>query len=1022
MSDPHKRFNLSEWALNNQQMVSFLMMVVVVMGVLSYINLPRNEDPSFTIKKAVVSTVWPGASVKDTTQFVTDVVEKKLQEVPYLDYLKSYTREGESVVFVNLRDDTPPKMVPEIWYQVRKKMKDLSPSLPAGASEPAVDDEFDDTYGTIYGFTGTGFTERELRDVVDRIRDRLLSVADVSKIKVLGAQDEQINIAFSPEKLAGLGLSLKQVTTMLQQQNAIVPAGVIRTGSERIDLQVSGAFKSEKSLQNIVLHIDGDFVPLTQIATIHRVLKTPPEPEFRVNGQPAIGLAISMSKTGNMLDFGQRLDQEMDKVKWLLPHGMHVFTVANQSKVVKGAVNGFVKVLVEAIVIVLAVSFISLGMRAGLVVAFSIPIVLAMTFVGMEIVGIGLQRISLGALIIALGLLVDDAMITVETMVSRLEQGWQRKEAAVYAFKSTAFPMLTGTLVMVSGFIPVGFAASSAGEYCYSMFVVVLIALSSSWIVAILFSPLLGVWLLPRTLSSHKDKVSLHSRMFRRLLSYSLSKPKSVILLACVLLGLSIVGMGQLKSVFFPSSDRPELLVDLTLPQNATQSATREKVIALEKWLKTQPNVAHFSSYVGSGAVRFYLPMDVLLSHENVAELVVVAKSTDVRDRLSADIKRYLNQHDSDIVSRVAPLELGPPVGWPVRYRIMGPDLDKVRSLAMDLSVLIGKDPQARDINLTSGEPERRIAIDINQTQARAVGLSSEQVANTLANIFSGDVITSLRDHNRMVNVVVQGNKEAKENVSTISNLQIPISNGQTVPLRQIATIQYGITDPIVWRWNREPYISVQLDAASGELPQALSNELAPIVQQFTDKLPAGYQLKEAGAVAESSKGNRSVYDVLPVTILCMLTLLMIQLRRFSRMLLALFIAPFGLIGVVIAMLPTGTPMGFVALLGIIALFGMIIRNTIILISEVDRNVQEGVSTHEAITRGAIHRSRPILLTACAAILGMVPISREVFWQPMAYAIIGGLFIATLITLLVLPAALKLVMQWESARRGDNAL
>jgi multidrug efflux pump len=1016
MSKSSQKFNLSSWALANQQLISFMMLIVMTMGIMSYINLPRNEDPSFTIKKAVISSSWPGASIKDTTQFVTDTIEKKLQEIPYLDYIESYTRKGQSVVFINLLDKTPPSEVPHIWNQVRKKMKDLelSGTLPARATEPSVDDEFGDTYGTIYGFTTDGFSIRGLRDQVDKIRDKLLTVKDVSKVKVLGAQDEQIIVAFSPEKLSGLGLSLNNVINALQQQNSVTSAGTIRTDKERIALKVSGAFTSEDSLKKIELHINNRFIPLTEIAKISRQLVSPPSPEFRVNGKPAIGLAISMSETGNMQNFGEAIKQKIADIEKTLPYGISIHKVADQSDVVNKAVSGFVHVLVEAIIIVLGVSFISLGTRAGLVVAVSIPMVLAMTFVGMEIAGIGLQRISLGALIIALGLLVDDAMITVEAMISRLEHGWSRREAASYAFQSTAFPMLTGTLVMIAGFIPVGFASSSAGEYCYSMFVVVTIALMSSWIVAVVFSPLIGVWLLPKKIVHNTEKTSRLSQGHQKALSYSLKHPLWVIGIAVLLVGTSFWGARFLKHEFFPASDRPELLVDLRLPESATQDATKIRVEKLEHWLAKQTEVSHFSSYIGSGAVRFYLPMDVLLSRENIAELVVVSKTPEIKEQLKTKLNNYLERNDGDIISRVSPLELGPPVGWPVRYRITGPDVEKLRTYALQLSSVISKHQGTHGINLTSGEPERQVEINIDQTAARAVGLSSEEVANNLAIIFSGNTITSIRDRNRLVGVNVQGLPKDRKNIDTISNLQIPISNGKTVPLQQIASISYGISDPIIWRWNREPYVSVQLDTSGDKLPLTISKELASDIQFFAKTLPNNYHIEEDGLVTHSNKGNASVLAMLPVTFLFMLTLLMIQLKRFSRMILAVLTAPFGFIGVVLAMSPAGVPMGFVALLGVIALSGMIIRNSVILIAEVDRHTEEGLNIHDAIVTSTIHRARPILLTACAAILGMIPIAREVFWGPMAFAIIGGLLVGTIFTLTVLPAALNLLMNFEA--------
>lgn len=1008
-----KGFNLSAWALANQQLVAFFLLVVMVCGVYSYDRLPRNEDPAFTIKTAVVSAGWPGATVLDTMNLVTEPIEKKLQEIPYLDFVESYTKSGESVVFIALKDNTPPEMVPDIWYKVRKKMQDLTPSLPVGVSPPSVNDEFDDTYGTIYGFVADGFTPRELRDYVEDMRSALLQVPNVGKIDILGVEEEQIVVEFSPRRMAGLGLDPAQVLQSIQAQNAVTPTGVVRTDAERISLRVSGAFTSEQSIRDITLRLGDRFVALSEIATVSRQLAEPAAPQFKVNGDKALGLAISMAATGNMLEFGQGISAKMTELASTLPHGIELHVVADQSAVVKDAVGGFLKVLIEAVIIVLAVSFVSLGTRAGLVVAVSVPVVLAMTFVGMDLAGIGLQRISLGALIIALGLLVDDAMITVEAMVSRLEAGWDLRRSASYAYETTAFPMLTGTLVMIAGFIPVGFASSSAGEYCFSLFMVVLIALMSSWIVAVLFSPLLGVWLLKATPGAGHPAPGKFMQAYDRVLVMALRHRGRSIALALGLFVLALFGSNQLEEEFFPASDRPELLISINLPQNSAQDETARRTAMLEQVLKADADVAYFSSYIGSGAIRFYLPMDVLLSHENVAQIVVVTKGLAERDAVRQRLDALVQKDFSDLVVRVSPLELGPPVGWPLKYRVMGPDIDVVRAQALTLSSIIGDNSNTRDVNMTAGEPERSVLVEVNQTEARAAGFSSEDVASALATIFSGQTLTSVRDGKRLVNVVVRGQRSEREDLATVANLQIRTADGRAVPLRQIATVSYGLADPMVWRRQRQAFITVQADIAPGMTAQAVVNSLQADVAQFTAKLPQGYQLEIGGAAAESEKGNASVFAVLPVTMLVMLVLLMIQLKRVSRTLLAFITAPFGLIGIVLAMLPSGTPLGFVALLGVIALAGMIIRNAVILISEVDTNVDNGMDRDEAIMAATRHRARPILLTAAAAILGMIPIATQVFWGPMAYAIIGGLFAATLLTLTVLPCALSLLMQRE---------
>lgn len=1015
-------FNLSAWTIGQKPLVFFLMLVTLIGGVLSYTRLSRNEDPAFTIKTMVVAARWPGATITDTTKLLTDKLEKKLEEIPYLDRLDSYTRPGETVIMVNLRDDAPAAIVPDAWYQVRKKMADIATTLPAGVQGPVFDDEFGDTFGQIYGFTAEGFSDRELRDQLEAIRAELLRIPNIGKVQLLGVQEEQIVIEFSPGRLAAFGLDEQAAVRALQAQNAVSPAGTVRLADEKISLRVSGSFASEEALRAVTLRADNRFVPLTELATIRRIAADPPAPLFRINGQQAMGLAISMAANGDLLQFGKAVGERMAAVQAALPHGIEMMQVADQSTVVKEAVNGFVTVLVEAIAIVLAVSFLSLGVRAGLVVTVSIPFVLAMTFIGMELTGIGLQRISLGALIIALGLLVDDAMITVEAMVGKLEDGWDLKRAASYAYESTAFPMLTGTLVMIAGFIPVGFAASSAGEYCYSMFMVVLISLSASWVVAVLFSPLLGTLILPKSLPSHGHGSGRIMRAYSAALSWVLNQRAITIAVATATFVLSLGGAALLEEQFFPPSDRPELLVSLTLPQNASLEATEKEANKLEALLKDDPNVERFSTYVGSGAIRFYLPMEVLLANENVTQTVVVAKGLKERDALQAKLAASFKTDFSGLIARASPLELGPPVGWPLKYRVTGPDQNKVRDIGGQLANILASNADTREAHLSSGEPQRSVLVKLDQTQARALGLSSEDVANEMASIFSGVTVTTVRDEDRLVDVIARAQFGERTDLATLANLQIRTPQGRTVPLSQIAELSYGVEDPIIWRRQRLALVTVQADVREGRQASSVVQALAPAVAQFSAGLPHGYSIETGGAVEEAAKGSASLLAVLPITALVMCVLLMVQLRSFSRMFLALAMAPFGLIGVVLAMLPTGTPMGFVAQLGVIALVGMIVRNAIILIEEVDVNMSAGASSLEAIVHASVHRARPIVLTACAAILGMIPIAPQIFWGPMAYAIIGGLAVATVVTLTVLPCAISLLLQWEGRRVVENGL
>nr|NLR88223.1 efflux RND transporter permease subunit [Rhizobium sp. P28RR-XV] len=1010
------RFNLSSWAINHRSLVVFLMLATMVAGVLSYQKLSRNEDPPFTIKTMVVGARWPGASVTDTVNLLTDKLEKKLSETPHLDYTQSYTRPGQSVIMVNLRDDTPPSDVDGIWYTVRKKMSDIAGTLPDGVQGPFFDDEFGDTFGSIYAFRAEGFSHRELRDRVEAIRQEVLSLPDIGKANILGAQEEQIVIEFSPGKLASLGIDPSAAIDAIRAQNAVNPVGTVETTEEKISVRVSGAFASEEGLKDVTLKLGSRYFRLDSIATISRRTMDPPAASVRVNGKEAIALAVSMAKDGNLLAFGQTLNARMKAIAAKLPYGIEMTKVADQSTVVQDAVDGFMKVLVEAVVIVLAVSFVSLGWRAGLVITASIPLVLALTFVGMEIAGIGFQRISLGALIIALGLLVDDAMITVESMISCLEQGKSRSTAATHAYETTAFPMLTGTLVMIAGFLPIGFAASGAGEYTFSLFMVVFIALVSSWIVAILFSPILGTWILPRSLGHGHKRTGWVVRTYRKALDWTLQHRFVTILSAFLAFGLSIFGAGQLEEQFFPASDRPELLVSLTLPQNASRAATDARAREFEAILRTDRNIDHFITYIGSGSIRFYLPMDLQLDNDNVTETVVVAKSVEKREAVRRKIQRVLSERFSDLVTRVSPLELGPPIGWPLKFRVSGPDYEQVRLLSAKVAAIMAKNPQTRDINLTAGEPQKSVTIEVNQIEARALGMSSESIASEIATIFSGSKATTVRDKDKLIDVMVEGTDADRRSVAAISNLQLRTGDGNYVPLRQVATIVDGIEDPIIWRQQGKPMIIVQSDVDKGALAATVAGQVNRELDALRSDLPMGYSIIAGGITEEAEKGNSSIFAVIPMMLFVIAALLMIQLQRFSRMALALLMAPFGLIGVVLAMLPTSTPMGFVAQLGVIALSGMIIRNAVLLIQEIDQDVAQGQSSTQAIIGATLHRARPIVLTACAAILGMIPIASEIFWGPMAFAIIGGLAVATALTLTLLPCAMSLLLSIEGCQ------
>lgn len=997
-------FNLSDWALRHQSFVWYLMFVSLLMGVISYMNLGREEDPAFTIKTMVIQTRWPGATVDETLSQVTDRIEKKLEELDSLDYVKSYTRPGESTVMVFLRDTTKADEIDGIWYQVRKKIDDIRGEFPQGLQGPSFNDEFGDVFGSIYAFTGDGLNMRQLRDYVEQVRAEIRSVPDLGKVQMVGQQNEVFYLNFSTRKLAALGIDQSQVIQSLQAQNAVTPSGVIEAGPERISVRTSGQFASEADLRNVNLRLDDRFYRLTDIAEITRGYVDPPQALFRYNGKPAIGLAIAMRDGGNIQTFGKALHARMDEMTAELPVGVGVHVVSDQAEVVEEAVSGFTRALFEAVLIVMLVSFVSLGIRAGLVVACSIPLVLAMVFMFMEYSGITMQRISLGALIIALGLMVDDAMITVEVMVTRLEKGDSLHDAGTFAYTSTAFPMLTGTLVTVAGFVPIGLNASSAGEYTFTLFAVIAVALLLSWLVAVVFAPVIAVHILPKRLQAKEKGPGRIARAFDSGLLLAMRHRWWTIGLTIALFAASLGGMTLVQSQFFPASDRPEILVDLNLPQNASINETRAQVDRLEASLQGDEDITRWSTYIGQGALRFYLPLDQQLQNPFYAQLVIVAKDIDARDRLVAKLNKRLREDFVGIGSFVQPLEMGPPVGRPIQYRISGPDVDQVRKHALELATLLDKNPDIGEMVYDWNEPGKVLRIDVAQDKARQFGLSSEDVANLLNSVVSGTTVTQVKDDIYLIDVIGRAEDSERSSPQTLENLQIVTPRGVAVPLRAFATVGYELEQPLVWRRDRKPTITLKAAVVSDIQPTDLVADLAPDIQKFSDGLPGGYSVATGGTVEESGKAQGPIASVLPLMLFLMATFLMIQLHSVAKTFLVFSVAPLGLIGVVLALVPTGTPLGFVAILGVLALIGIIIRNSVILVTQIDEFERAGDSPWQAVIDATHHRRRPILLTAAAASLGMIPIAREVFWGPMAYAMIGGIFSATLLTLLFLPA------------------
>jgi multidrug efflux pump subunit AcrB len=1008
------RFNLSEWSIRNRSVVIYLMIVIVAAGALTFLKLGRAEDPVFTIRTMVVQAQWPGATLDETLLQVTERLERTLQEVPRLDVLRSYTTAGRTVIFVDLLGSAHGRTVDDVWYDVRKKVGDMRPTLPQGVVGPFFNDEFGDTYGTI--FTADGFTLRELRDYVEDIRSQLLKIPDVSKIDVLSAQDEVIYVDFSLEKLASLGLDPNTLAAALQAQNLVRPSGVLRTGEEAVSLQVSGAFKSEQDVLDVNFAAGGRILRLRDVAQIRRGYTDPPQPMFRINGQPAIGLAIAMRDGGDILALGRNIKTAMGQITANLPVGIHPTLVADQAAIVDQAITDFTGSLWQAIIIVLAVSFIALGVRAGAVVAIAIPLTLAIVFPVMSMAGIDLQRISLGALIIALTLLVDDAMTTIDAMTRRLAAGDPMEVAAVYAYRALAFAMLSGTLVTIAGFVPIGFAQSSAGEYTFSIFAVVAIALVASWFVAVIFAPLLGTMLLRPPKPNQETKPSRVLGAYRGFLGMAIRGRWLTFAVTLGAFALAVAGLRVVPRQFFPPSDRVELLVDLSLPQTASIYATESIVERLEQHLKTDPDIDHFSSYVGRGAPRFYLPLNVQLGNPFFGQVVIVTKSIEARRRLQSGLEKLLADEFPSVVGRVYPLELGPPVGWPLQYRVLGPDLDKLRDVAIQVAQVVATAPDARRINFQWMEPQRQLRVRVDQDEARRLGLSSAAVATVLNTAISGTTVTQVRDNIYLVNLVVRQEGGPTLSIDTLRTLQLPLPNGRSVPLNQIATFEYTQEYPLVWRRNRIPMLTVQADVAHGVLPETVIAALQPDIAKLSADLPPGYRIELGGIAEEGAQSRASVFAVVPYMLLLVLTILMFQLRSFQRLAMVLSVVPLGLIGVVAALLISGQPLGFVAILGILALVGMIAKNAVILIEQIEAERRAGRAVREAVVEASSSRFRPILLTASSTVLGLIPIAPTVFWGAMAFAIMGGLLVASLLTLVFLPT---LYVTWFE-RRGAS--
>jgi multidrug efflux pump len=1007
--------NLSAWALTHQSMVVFLILVLSGAGIISYMNLGRSEDPDFTFKVMVVRTLWPGATAQEVERELSERIEKKLQEAPWVDVIRSASKPGESLVFVILKDYTPKKDVPDAWYQVRKKLNDIRQTLPAGVQGPFPNDEFGDVQINIFALTGDGFDLAALRRYADRIALDLKAVPDVKRVEMIGVQEEKIYIDASPTRLASFGITPQQISEALQKQNAVNPAGFIETDTNRIRMRVSGSFDTVEHVRDADLLVNGQHFRLGDIAKVTRGLSDPASPTMRVKGQPAIGLGVVMAKGGNVIDLGENLQQAMQKISAELPAGVEVHVVANQPEVVKGSIKLFEESLAEAVLIVLAVTFLSLGWRTGTVVALSIPLVLAITFFMMKLFGIDLQRISLGALVIALGLLVDDAIIAVEMMVVKMEQGWERTKAATFAYTSTAFPMLTGTMITAAAFTPVGFSKSAASEYTISIFQVVTIALGISWIVAVVFTPYLGYKLLDQ--KKLMAKAQQHSedvydtpfyRRFRTVVEWCLSNRWKVIVATVLIFVLSIMAFGKgVQKQFFPSASRLELMVDVWLPQGASLKATEHEVQRIEALLKDDTAIASYSSYVGNGAPRYFLSLDQQLFADNFGQFVIVTKGLTEREDLKHRLETKFAAADSGFSHlrvRVVRLENGPPIGYPVQFRVMGDDLSKLREISEKVATLMRANVHLQNVNFDWNDKIKSIQVVVNQDRARQLGTSSQEISQALHGWLNGVAMTQYREADQLIDVVWRGKVGDARQLDQISNLDIPLSGGRHVPLSQIAKLVPVLEEGLIWRRNRLPTMTVRADMADKTQGDTVSAEINTQLVEERAKLPAGYRIETGGSVEESAKGETAIKAVMPLMLVGVITLLMIQLQSISRTVIVLLTAPLGLIGVTIALLIFQVPFGFVANLGFIALAGMIMRNSVILVDQIRQDEAEGKSQWQAIVGSTVRRFRPIMLTAAAAMLAMIPLTRQVFWGPMAVSIMGGLVVATMLTCLFLPA------------------
>ncbi len=1038
--EPKKGFNLSRWALEHVPLTRYLMVVLMLLGFAAYFQLGQDEDPPFTFRAMVIHTNWPGATAQQVAEQVTDKIERTLQEVPYADKIRSYSKPGESQVIFELKDSSKPAEVANTWYQVRKKIGDMRHTLPGNIQGPFFNDEFGDVYGVIYALRGEGFGYAELKDFADDTRQRLLRVKDVAKVEQFGVQPEKIWIEVSQKRLAQLGLDQAGVLQQLGSQNAVESAGTIQTPQDMVQVRVAGQFTSVEQLRAMPIRAPQSQAQLRlgDIAEVHRGYVDPPDVKVRFQGQEVIALGISMTKGGDIIALGKALRAAVADIQQRLPAGVELAQVQDQPAAVAASVNDFVKVLIEAVVIVLAVSFVSLGLhkggrfgwyvdwRPGLVVAITIPLVLAVTFLAMHYFGIGLHKVSLGSLIIALGLMVDDAIIAVEMMVRKMEEGYDKMRAATFAYDITAMPMLTGTLITAAGFLPIGIAKSVTGEYTFAIFAVTVIALVLSWIVSVYFVPYLGTLLL--RVKPHDPDAPPHEvfdtpfyARFRRTVDWCVRRRWTTLAITLAIFALGLVGMGRVQQQFFPDSSRPEVMVELWYPEGTSFAANEEVTLRVEQRLLQQAGVKNVATWVGSGTPRFYLPLDQVFPQSNVSQFIVQAASLGEREQLRRSLPALLATEFPEARGRVKLLPNGPPVPYPVQFRVIGSDPAVLRQRADEVKTVMRANTHMIGVNDNWNESVKAVRLEIDQEKARTLGVSSQSIAQAARTMFTGTTVGQYREGDRLIDIVLRQSQDERDTISGIANAYLPTASGRSIPLTQIARPVFSWEPGVMWRSGRDYAITVQGDLVEGMQGATITEQLLPELRTLEARWQAtggnGVRIEVAGAVEESSKGSSSIVAGVPIMLFIVFTLLMLQLHSFSRSMLVFLTGPLGIAGVAGALLLLGRPFGFVALLGVIALMGMIQRNSVILIDQIELNRAAGRSTWDSIVTAAVWRMRPIALTAAAAVLAMIPLSRNVFWGPMAVAIMGGLIVATVLTLLALPA---MYAAWFRVKKPDS--